>query len=100
MTERRRLAAILAADVVAYSRQLAENEAGTLDRLHALRRDVIDPLMAEHGGRIFKTAGDGLLAEFPSAVQALRCALAIQARQQAELWPPCSSVSAFTRATS
>ncbi len=84
MTERRRLAAILAADVVAYSRQLAENEAGTLDRLHALRRDVIDPLMAEHGGRIFKTAGDGLLAEFPSAVQALRCALAIQARQQAD----------------
>ena len=83
-TDSRRLAAILAADVVAYSRLLAENEARTLDHLRALRRDIIDPLTSEHGGRIFKTTGDGLLAEFPSAVQALRCALAIQTRQQTD----------------
>ncbi len=76
----RRLAAILAADVVGYSRLLGADEAGTLDRLRALRRDVVDPLLAEHGGRVFKTTGDGLLAEFPSAVQALRCAIAIQDR--------------------
>lgn len=77
----RRLAAILAADVVGFSRLIGANEAGTLARLRALR-ELIDPLMTEHGGRIFKTTGDGLLAEFPSAVQALRCALAIQARQR------------------
>ncbi len=77
----RRLAAILAADVVGYSRLLGADEAGTLDRLRALRRDVVDPLLAEHGGRVFKTTGDGLLGEFPSAVQALRCAIAIQERQ-------------------
>jgi adenylate cyclase len=80
----RRLAAILAADVVGYSRQLGADEAGTLERLRALRAEVIDPLMAEHGGRVFKTTGDGLLAEFPSAVQALRCAIAIQERQRGE----------------
>ena len=80
----RRLAAILAADVVGYSRLIGTDEAGTLDRLRALRRDVIDPLMSEHGGRVFKTTGDGLLAEFPSAVQALRCAIAIQERPRPE----------------
>ena len=74
----RRLAAILAADVVGYSRQMAADEAATLARLHALRRDIVAPAMTEHGGRVFKTTGDGLLAEFPSAVNALRCALAIQ----------------------
>ncbi len=78
----RRLAAILAADVVGYSRLLGADEAGTLDSLRALRRDVVDPMMTEHGGRVFKTTGDGLLAEFPSAVQALRCAIAIQERQR------------------
>ncbi len=75
---KRRLAAILAADVVGYSRLLGADEAATLGRLRALRREVIDPLLAEHQGRVFKTTGDGLLAEFPSAVQALRCAIAIQ----------------------
>ena len=74
----RRLAAILAADVVGYSRLVAADEAGTLARLRAARRDVVDPLMAEFKGRVFKVMGDGLLAEFPSAVQALRCAIAIQ----------------------
>jgi adenylate cyclase len=76
----RRLAAILAADVVGYSRMMATDEAGTLARLRAARRDVVDPLMAEFKGRVFKVMGDGLLAEFPSAVQALRCAIAIQQR--------------------
>jgi adenylate cyclase len=76
----RRLAAILAADVVGYSRMMATDEAGTLARLRTARRDVVDPLMAEFKGRVFKVMGDGLLAEFPSAVQALRCAIAIQQR--------------------
>jgi adenylate cyclase len=74
----RRLAAILAADVVGYSRLIGTDEPGTLAKLAALRASVIDPQMAEYGGRVFKTTGDGLLAEFPSAVQALRCAIAIQ----------------------
>ncbi len=80
----RRLAAILAADVVGYSRLLGADEAATLARLRTLKREVIDPLMAEHGGRVFKTTGDGLLAEFPSAVQALRCAIAIQDRLRSD----------------
>jgi adenylate cyclase len=80
MTATRRLAAILAADVVGYSGMIAADEAGTLARLRAARRDVVDPLMVEFKGRVFKVMGDGLLAEFPSAVQALRCAIAIQQR--------------------
>jgi len=78
----RRLAAILAADVVGFSRLMGENEAATLARLRTLRTTTIDPLMAEHHGRIFKTTGDGLLAEFSSTVDALRCALAIQTKQR------------------
>jgi len=77
----RRLAAILAADVVGYSRQIGADEAATLARLASLREAVLTPLLSEHGGRLFKTMGDGFLAEFASAVQALRCALAIQSRQ-------------------
>jgi adenylate cyclase len=76
----RRLAAILAADVVGYSRMVAADEAGTLARLRALRREIVEPLAAENGGRIFKTTGDGLLVEFPSTVQALRCAIGVQER--------------------
>jgi adenylate cyclase len=76
----RKLAAILAADVVGYSRQIAADEPGTLARLRTLRAEVIDPLLTEHGGRLFKTMGDGFLVEFVSAVQALQCALAIQRR--------------------
>jgi adenylate cyclase len=76
----RRLAAILAADVVGYSRLIGADEPGTLARLRTLRREVVDPLVAENGGRIFKTTGDGLLAEFPSTVQALRCAIGVQER--------------------
>jgi adenylate cyclase len=75
----RRLAAILAADVAGYARLIGEDEEGTLAALRAVRREVIDPKIAEHRGRIVKTAGDGLLAEFQSAVDALRCASSWQA---------------------
>src|ERR1700674_1083241 len=75
----RRLAAILAADVAGYSRLMGLDEAGTLARLNALRRELIDPKVAEHKGRIVKTTGDGLLIEFPSVVEAVACALAVQA---------------------
>jgi adenylate cyclase len=74
----RRLAAILAADVVGYSRLMGLDEAGTLARLNALRRELIDPQVAEHKGRIVKTTGDGLLIEFPSVVEAVACAVAVQ----------------------
>ncbi|MCH8155220.1 MAG: tetratricopeptide repeat protein [Proteobacteria bacterium] len=80
MAERviRRLAAILAADVVGYSRLMGVDEAGTLARLKALRKDVFDPRIAEHGGRIVKLMGDGALVEFGSVVDAVRGAAAIQ----------------------
>ena len=74
----RRLAAILAADVAGYSRLMERDEAGTLARLRALRRDLIDPKIAEHKGRIVKTTGDGILIEFPSVVEAVACAVAVQ----------------------
>ena len=74
----RRLAAILAADVVGYSRLMGQDEAGTLARLKALRRELIDPKITEHRGRIVKTTGDGVLAEFPSAVEAVACAITVQ----------------------
>ena len=67
----RRLAAILAADVVGYSRLMEADETGTLARLKALRGDVHDPCLAAHQGRVFKTTGDGLLIEFASAVDAV-----------------------------
>jgi TolB-like protein/class 3 adenylate cyclase len=74
----RRLAAILAADVVGYSRLMGEDEDGTLSHLKALRRELIDPKITEYRGRIVKTTGDGLLVEFPSVVDAVRCAVAVQ----------------------
>jgi len=74
----RRLAAILAADVVGYSRLMGQDEAGTLARLRTHRRELIDPEIAEHKGRIVKTTGDGLLVEFPSVVEAVACAVAVQ----------------------
>jgi TolB-like protein/class 3 adenylate cyclase len=74
----RRLAAILAADVAGYSRLMGENEAGTLARLRTHRRELIDPKVAEHKGRIVKTTGDGILIEFPSVVEAVACAVAVQ----------------------
>ena len=74
----RRLAAILAADVAGYSRLMGVDEEGTLAALKADRRKIIDPKIAEHRGRIVKTTGDGALVEFPSAVDAVRCAMEIQ----------------------
>jgi adenylate cyclase len=74
----RRLAAILAADVAGYSRLMGTDEEGTLAALKACRRELIDPKIAEHRGRIVKTTGDGALVEFASAVDAVRCAMEIQ----------------------
>jgi adenylate cyclase len=76
----RRLAAILAADVVGYSRLMRLDEAATLEALKAHRRELIDTKIAEHRGRIFKLTGDGMLAEFPSVVNAVACAAEIQSR--------------------
>ena len=78
MASTRRLVAILAADVAGYSRLMGADEEGTLERLKAVRRQLIDPKIAEHHGRIVKTTGDGLLAEFPSVVDAVRCAAEVQ----------------------
>jgi adenylate cyclase len=78
MTQTRRLAAILATDVAGYSRLMERDEEGTLERLKALRRELIDPKIAEHRGRIVKTTGDGLLVEFASVVDAVRCAVEVQ----------------------
>ncbi|HYM32285.1 MAG TPA: adenylate/guanylate cyclase domain-containing protein [Candidatus Cybelea sp.] len=80
----RRLAAILAADVVGYSRLMEADEAGTLAALRARRKELIDPKIAEHGGRTVKLMGDGALVEFASVVDAVECAVAIQ-RTMAEL---------------
>src|SRR5271169_587969 len=74
----RRLAAILAADVVGYSRLMGEDEESTLAALKTLRRELIDPKVKEHHGRIVKTTGDGALVEFASVVDAVRCAVEIQ----------------------
>src|SRR5277367_2685587 len=74
----RRLAAILAADVAGYSRLMGVDEEGTLASLKACRRELIDPKVAEHCGRMVKTPGDGALVEFASAVDAVRCAVEIQ----------------------
>jgi len=76
--EQRRLAAIVAADVVGYSRLMGRDESGTLAALKAVRRDLIDPRLADHGGRLVKTTGDGLLVEFASAVDAVNCAMELQ----------------------
>jgi TolB-like protein/Flp pilus assembly protein TadD len=78
MSQTRRLAAILAADVAGYSRLMGADEEGTLERLKALRRELVDPKIAEHHGRLVKTTGDGLLVEFPSIVDAVRCAVEVQ----------------------
>jgi formylglycine-generating enzyme required for sulfatase activity/class 3 adenylate cyclase len=74
----RRLAAILAADMVAYSRLMEADESGTIARHRAHRKELIDPEIARHGGRIVKTMGDGVLVEFPSVVAAVACAVDIQ----------------------
>src|SRR5215469_2049883 len=75
----RRLAAILAADVVGYSRLIGIDEEGTLRRFKAIRANLVDSKIAEHRGRIVKNTGDGFLAEFSSVLGALRCATEVQA---------------------
>ncbi len=74
----RRLAAIFVADLVGYSRLMGEDEAGTLERLKSLHNELVQPKIEERKGRIVKLMGDGLLAEFPSVVEAVQCAVDIQ----------------------
>ena len=84
MSEQRRLAAIVSADVAGYSRLMGRDETGTLAALKALRQEVIDPAISRHGGRIVKTTGDGLLLEFPSVVNAVRCVIEVQTAMAAK----------------
>jgi class 3 adenylate cyclase len=78
MAATRRLAAILAADVAAYSRLMGADEEETHERLNGHLRELVNPKIGEHGGRIVKNTGDGFLAEFPSVVDAVRCAAEVQ----------------------
>src|SRR5215831_13172168 len=78
MASTRRLAAILAADVAGYSRLMGADEEGTHERLRTIFREVVDPKSKEHRGRIVKNTGDGMLVEFASVVDAVRCGVAIQ----------------------
>jgi len=74
----RKLVAILAADIIGYTRMMEADEAGTHAQLRAHRKELIDPAIAEHSGRVFKTTGDGLLVEFAGPMDAVNCAVAIQ----------------------
>jgi adenylate cyclase len=74
----RRLAAIVSADVVGYSRLMEQDETGTFAALKSRRKSVLEPLVARYGGRMFKIAGDGVLIEFASAVNAVQCAMDLQ----------------------
>src|SRR6266849_5272219 len=76
----RRLAAVVAADVAGYSRLMGTDEVGTLEALKAHRREVVDPVIAAHHGRIVKTTGDGMLVEFASVVDAVTCAMVVQGK--------------------
>ena len=100
-TATRRLAAILAADVAGYSRLIGANEGGTLQALKAIRAELFDPTIAAHNGRLVKTTGDGLLVEFGSVVDALRCATEVQAPDQPIVpqttSPPTTSICAPIR---
>src|SRR5436305_1020224 len=79
----RRLTAILAADVAGYSRLIGNDEARTIVALRSLRKNLTDPKIAEHNGRIVKLTGDGMLVEFPSVVSAVACAVDIQSAMRA-----------------
>jgi len=83
-TTERKLAAIMLADIAGFSSLMERDEAGTFDRVRLLREELIAPRVAEHGGRIIKTTGDGFLAEFPSATSALRCGVEIQRANHAQ----------------
>src|SRR3979409_41419 len=90
MREQRRLAAIVSADIAGDSLLMGRDESGTLAALQARRRDIVDPQIAAYGGRIVKTTGDGLLLEFPSVVDAVRCVVDVQrgmAERNADLPP-------------
>ena len=78
MSENRKIAAILAADVVGFSRMASADEDRTLARLRVPRSELVDPTVASQNGRVFKRTGDGVLVEFRSVVEAVRCAIAIQ----------------------
>jgi adenylate cyclase len=80
VSQTRRLAAILAADVAGYSRLIGADEAGTLEAFKTIKAELFDPTIAAHNGRLVKTTGDGFLVEFGSVVKALRCATEIQAQ--------------------
>jgi len=80
----RHLAAILAVDVVGYSRLMERDEAATFERLRAHRKELFEPEIAKHHGRVFKLMGDGLLAEFGSVVDAVECAVVLQRAWQSE----------------
>jgi class 3 adenylate cyclase len=96
----RRLAAIVSADVVGYSRLIGRDEVGTLAALKELRREVVDPRVAEYHGRIVKTTGDGVLVEFASVVDAVRCVVEVQvARRSAVRAFLTTAVSCFGSAS-
>jgi len=78
MTEQRRLAAIVSADVAGYSRLMGRDESATLAALKALQSEIVDPSIPRHNGRIVKSTGDGLLLEFASVVDAVRCVIEVQ----------------------
>jgi adenylate cyclase len=89
MASTRRLAAILAADVAGYSRLMGMDEEDTHKRLQAHRRELVDPKIGEHSGRVVKNTGDGMLAEFSSVIDAVRCAVELQrAMIDRETWVP------------
>jgi class 3 adenylate cyclase len=96
----RRLTAILAADVAGYSRLMGADEEGTHERLSAHLRELVDPKITEYRGRIVKNTGDGFLAEFPSVVDAVRCAMEVQrgmAERNAGIPPAVRSTISCTR---
>src|SRR5829696_6421727 len=99
----RRLAAILAADVVGFSSIMGQDEEGTLARIKSLRREVIEPKVKEHHGRVFKVTGDGFLVEFSSPVEAVRCAVGTRRLSQPKplrsLWEPSRCVLGSTSVT-
>ena len=99
MKENRKLAAVLAADVVGFSRLTGVDEDRTLARLRALRSDLVDPTIAVHNGRVVKRTGDGAIVEFRSVVDAVRCAIEIQnAMVERNAGVPKSGASSFASA--
>ena len=103
-SDRRKLVAVMYADMVGYSRLIGSDDAGTLDRLRTLRRNLLDPAIDEHGGRIVQTGGDSLLIVFDSIDGAVQCAVKVQQKFRLmtainRLIAPSGSASASTSAT-